>query len=180
MRVAQTAISWTLVTLGLLVVRLVMLWRRARNRLTYDNKSTIMNYVVRNVKRLSHYRPPFFLWGGISQTVSEALVPAPELPYRREALHLTAMDRPVGMTCCPAVVPAGTVSIDWLNNLTNRRGLVLLIPGLTGSSNSKFIRRAAQVCQAAGFGVCAYSPRGRNHSLIVPPIRTLMLTSTEP
>jgi predicted alpha/beta-fold hydrolase len=94
------------------------------------------------------YRPPFYLVGGLLQTVSTALMPAPAgLDWRREELPLPELSRPAGASCCPAVVPVGLVSLDWLDHpelpaeAAAAVPIVLVIPGLTGDSSASYVAR---------------------------------------
>ena len=61
------------------------------------------------------------------------------------------------------------VSIDWLRQGDAAAPVCLLIPGLTGSSSSTFIRRAAVALHRAGVTVGCYNPRGRGGNELASP-----------
>ena len=119
------------------------------------------------------YRPPLLFPNGLLQSgLAETLPPPPEAtPYVRETIELPALrTAPASKRrCCPDIVPHGVVSIDWLNQADSAAPICLLVPGLTGSSNSQYIRRAAVELHGAGFRVGAYSPRGRGGNPLVTP-----------
>ena len=166
------ALLWALCTF-------VIMFRRSRNRITFCRSSKLMTRIVSAIGDLRHYKSPFFLpFSGILQTVYSEIAAAPVLQYQRHEIPLAELPRPVGASCCPSLVPAGLVSVDLLPH-ENPAGAVVLVPGLTGSSDSGFIRRAAALCHQhgnnhlspqpaawietqcwlAGFEVWAYNPR---------------------
>ncbi len=58
--------------------------------------------------------------------------------FERQDIDLPPLDKPPGATCCPAHVPGGLVSLDWLSGgkmvrETEEEVIVLIIAGLTGS-----------------------------------------------
>ena len=69
------------------------------------------------------------------------------LDWRREELPLPELSRPAGASCCPAVVPVGLVSLDWLDHpelpaeAAAAVPIVLVIPGLTGDSSASYVAR---------------------------------------
>jgi len=128
-----------------------------------------MTRIVSAIGDLQLYKSPFFLpFSGILQTVYSEIAAAPVLQYQRQELPLAELPRPVGASCCPSLVPPGLVSVDLLPH-ENPAGAVVLVPGLTGSSDSGFIRRAAALCHQHGFEVWAYNPRGRGGNKVLSP-----------
>ena len=113
------------------------------------------------------YRPPLLHPTGLLQSRLADLRPPPAeaTPFVRETLLLPALSPTPSSTpwmtaCCPELVPAGLVSIDWLDQPDATAPICLLIPGLTGSSDSAYIRRTAVALHAAGVRVGCFNPRG--------------------
>ena len=81
--------------------------------------------------------------------------------------------------CCPKVVPAGMVSVDWFLNegesppsLLQSTPIVIIVPGLTGSSESGYVRRTAcRLKREYGdkIRVAAYNPRSRGGNIVGSP-----------
>ena len=109
------------------------------------------------------YRPPLLHPTGLLQSRLADLRPPPAeaTPFVRETLQLPALSStPSSTPCCPELVPAGLVSIDWLDQPDATAPICLLIPGLTGSSDSAYIRRTAVALHSAGVRVGCFNPRG--------------------
>ena len=126
------------------------------------------------------YRPPLLHPTGLLQSRLADLRPPPAeaTPFVRETLLLPALSptpssTPWMTTCCPELVPAGLVSIDWLDQPDATAPICLLIPGLTGSSDSAYIRRTAVALHAAGVRVGCFNPRGSR-------VRPAFLAAAEP
>jgi len=121
---------------------------------------------------LESYHRPWFLPTGLLQTVmTEFILQHPDIPFRREEIQLPAMKKPEGAICCPEVVPEGIVSIDWLDQGLNKSAaIVILIPGLTGSSKAGYIRRSAKILHERGFRVACFNPRGRGENPLASPM----------
>ena len=117
------------------------------------------------------YRPPLIFPNGLMQSsLAETLPPPPDAtPYIRETIELPALQGMSKSRCCPDIVPSGVVSIDWLNQADSAAPICLLVPGLTGSSSSQYIRRAAVELHRAGLRVGAYNPRGRGGNPLISP-----------
>jgi len=159
----------TFIWLSVVIVAMMLLLRRVRNQITYARSSHLMARIVGAITDLRQYRPPFFLpLSGIIQTVFSEYAAAPRLAYQRHDISLPELRAPRGSSCCPAVVPAGIISLDLLPH-EQPRGAIMLVPGLTGSSDSGFIRRAAELCHRSGFEVWAYNPRGRGGNVVCSP-----------
>ena len=116
------------------------------------------------------YRPPLLHPTGLLQSRLADMhdVADASVPYARETVRRPALQSSTRL-CCPDFVPAGIVSLDWLAQPDSNAPIVLLIPGLTGSSSSAYIRRAAVELHRAGFRVAAYSPRGRGGNELASP-----------
>ena len=113
------------------------------------------------------YRPPLLHPTGLLQSRLADLRPPPAeaTPFVRETLLLPALSPTPSSTpwmtaCCPELVPAGLVSIDWLDQPDATAPICLLIPGLTGSSDSAYIRRTAVALHSAGVRVGCFNPHG--------------------
>ena len=108
------------------------------------------------------YRPPLLHPTGLLQSRLADLRPPPAeaTPFVRENIPLPELSTPPSTRCCPELVPAGLVSIDWLDQPDATAPICLLIPGLTGSSDSAYIRRTAVALHAAGVCVGCFNPRG--------------------
>jgi len=118
------------------------------------------------------YRPPLLHPTGLLQSRLADLRPPPaeDTPFVRETLLLPALSStPSSTPCCPELVPAGLVSIDWLDQPDATAPICLLIPGLTGSSDSAYIRRTAVALHAAGVRVGCFNPRGRGGNALQSP-----------
>ena len=126
------------------------------------------------------YRPPLVWPTGVLQSaLAEAgAPPLAATPFTRESFELPTLEEPTPPSaCCPGSVPPGIVSIDWLHQDDEQAPICLLIPGLTGSSASGYIRRAAVALHASGVRVGCYNPRRaarvRSQGLGRPPGRPL-------
>ena len=150
---------------------------RARNALATGG-STRVAFAGRDVSPSSvsdfaeavstlRYSPTFFLTGGIFQTVTADYPrgPAVGLAYcRRDTLRLEEVDfgGSPPYQCCPRVIPAGTVTLDW-HAVNNSGPVVLVAPGLTGDSSSEYVKRISHALANAPqqYRPVVYNPRGR-------------------
>lgn len=123
------------------------------------------------------YRPPALVPFGLLQTAfADAFAPpaaAVADRFRRETLSLPPMSGPPQTRCCPDSVPAGDVSLDWLppgaGGGDEATPICVLVPGLTGSSSSAYIQRAALALSDAGVRVACYNPRARGGNELRSP-----------
>ncbi len=103
-------------------------------------------------------------------------------PTRRQNIQLEEFkqDPQSPRVCSPMVVPPGLVSVDWYglenldtNNLQSssksKNVIVVLIPGLTGSSDALYIKIAAETLTAQGYTCACYNPRGRGGNVVETP-----------
>jgi len=144
---------------------------RDRMKLTYAECSKnrkISDIVFENGKK--RYSPTFWLISGIIQTISTTLLRIPKLKLVRENLHLKAMEQE-GSSCAPKRVPEGLVSLDYIESKSNSpKAVVVVVPGLTGSSNSGYIRRLAEhLVETMDVRVAMYNPRGRGGNSLMTP-----------
>jgi abhydrolase domain-containing protein 1/3 len=151
--------------------------RYTQNTLAFNSTSQRSVEIITKMKHLLHsYRPPWWMCTGIFQTLFPEFLSSPShLPFRREEIHLPEMKKRENSTCCPELIPEGIVSLDWLDHPSKDEvnsppsPVILLIPGLTGSSESGFIQRAADYLWLKGFRVCVYNPRGRGGNRLLSP-----------
>ena len=128
---------------------------------------------TKHVPAAADYRPTPWLIGGALQTIS-AEIPqrwraGSLVPYvQRTTFELPARKRPPSATCCPAEIPEGVVSVDWAEgspSASQADATFIVVPGLTGGSNSAYVRRCVSTLARAAPGryrVGGYSPRGSN------------------
>ena len=164
-----------------------------RTTLTYDKGSSVARRIVAGCPSLRRYSPTPYLVTGLAQTIATAACDAAHTRtaaaaaagFRRMTLALPELVKPPGATCCPPVVPAGEVSWDMLEPATTAAGagagaggggdatpIVILVPGLTGSSESGYIRRCAwALTRARRFPVrvAVYNPRARGGNAMRSP-----------
>jgi predicted alpha/beta-fold hydrolase len=80
------------------------------------------------------------------------------------------MPRRETSSCCPAVVPTGIVSLDWLDQTDPGAPVAVIVPGLTGDSSSRFVQRvAAHLWTQHGMRVACYNPRARGGNPLATP-----------
>lgn len=164
----------TLATAAGLALALIAVGRRC-GRLDTPDVSHCNDQIAKLLPSLSTlrkgYRPPLLFPSGLLQSgLAEALPPPPDdTPYIRETIELPALEATTKSSCCPDIVPPGVVSIDWLTQDDPTAPICLLVPGLTGSSSSQYIRRAAAALHRAGLRVGAYNPRGRGGNALLTP-----------
>jgi predicted alpha/beta-fold hydrolase len=73
-------------------------------------------------------------------------------------------------SCCPAIVPSGIISLDWLDQEDSEAPIAIIIPGLTGDSSSLFVQRiAAHLWKNHGMRVACYNPRARGGNSLSTP-----------
>ncbi|GBG33866.1 Monoacylglycerol lipase ABHD2 [Hondaea fermentalgiana] len=159
---------------AVLAARLVYVQKTKQNEICYSAESEKSSRLVQSIRHVAAtYVAPWWAPTGVLQTiVAELMSTEPELAkgFRRETLQLAEMKKRPESTCCPDVVPSGVVSLDWLDgDRPATAPIILLVPGLTGSSESAFIRRAAKHLTAAGFRVACYNPRGRGGNALETP-----------
>ena len=150
------------------------LWQRARrgNRVTFKADSALTTRIVGRLSGVLHeYRAPVWLCGGLLQTASTEVLPVPQLALRRERVELPRLQTEADhTTCSPKDVPAGVVSLDWLDVEREDAPIALIVPGLTGDSGSGYVRRVArELHDKHGFRVACYNPRGRGGNEVAAP-----------
>jgi abhydrolase domain-containing protein 1/3 len=166
-----------LVTLAAIYIRRYLL---RKNKITYMPTSAIAKYIVSRVPLLKSYICTPYLISGALQSVQGLLLgPTVDttLPVvrRREVIHLEECLKPPYVNCCPDVVPAGLVSIDWhiptdqSDFSTATSPVVFLVPGLTGSSKDSHILTIANRLVANGYRAACYNPRGRGNNKLLSP-----------
>ena len=140
---------------------------RSKMKLTYFESSRnrkIAKFVFGNTK--NRYSPTVWLVTGVLQTIMTTLLRIPKLKLVRENLHLKSMERK--STCAPRIIPEGLVSVDWIESTksSQKDAVIVVVPGLTGSSQSGYIRRLAEhLVNNLNVRVAMYNPRGRGGKL---------------
>eukprot|EP00938_MAST-03A_sp_MAST-3A-sp1_P004775 g4775.t1 len=140
-------------------------------KLTYFESSRnrkIAKFVFGNTNR--RYSPTVWLVTGVLQTIMTTLLRIPKLKLVRENLHLKSMERK--STCAPRIIPKGLVSVDWVESMksSQKDAVIVVVPGLTGSSQSGYIRRLAEhLVNTLNVRVAMYNPRGRGGNSLVTP-----------
>jgi len=116
------------------------------------------------------YATPLLVPSGLLQSALAESQPPPKeaLPFVRDVIQLPPLNG-ASSRCCPAYVPLGIVSVDWLQQADENAPVCLLVPGLTGSSSSQYIRRVAVALHRAGVRVGVFNPRGRGGNELVSP-----------
>ena len=140
--------------------------------LTYATSSRIGNLVAKKGSVLtSSYRITPWLFNGLAQTLSSLIRMRNPPEYSRQKISLEKLQRPRGATCCPDIVPAGQVSVDWLAGGSGAADddIVIIVPGLTGHSKSTYIERVAAHLAAEKYRVACYNPRGRGGNVLTTP-----------
>eukprot|EP01060_Flectonema_neradi_P008634 TRINITY_DN16164_c0_g1_i1.p1 TRINITY_DN16164_c0_g1~~TRINITY_DN16164_c0_g1_i1.p1 ORF type:complete len:400 (+),score=46.04 TRINITY_DN16164_c0_g1_i1:31-1230(+) len=147
------------------VVKLVRRYRKGNTvQLTHhDEAHPIIEDTAGRLRDLK-YSPTAYLWSGLLQTAS-ADFPGVDIKYKREEITLDEVNFEHGspMSCCPDHIPKGTVSLDWVitQDTEPHRAIVIIVPGLTGSSDSSYVTKMALSLVMAGYQPVVYNPRGR-------------------
>ena len=161
-----------LVTNNPLTAAVATLFRATRldvPELAYCNDRIAQSFLPRLPTLREGYRPPALSLGVYQSGLASVNdPPGSATQFERETITLPALERSPNK-CCPASVPPGVVSIDWLNQPSADATICLLIPGLTGSSDTAYIRRAAVELHNAGVRVGCYNPRGRGGNALDAP-----------
>lgn len=166
--------SATTLVLALVAARFLHVHRKKYNEIVFNPASSTSNRIFRSIKSIAEtYVAPWWAPTGVFQTIIPDMIMTTEEDlakmFRREEIPLPEMKKRAESTCCPDVVPEGLVSLDWLDTEDRDGPIILLVPGLTGSSRSGFIRRVAKQLYQAGFRVACYNPRGRGGNELKTP-----------
>jgi predicted alpha/beta-fold hydrolase len=151
------------------------------NKLTHSASSTVAQEIIRRCPSLQQYQPTPFLISGIVQTVSPGIIgdPYASVKFTRETIYLE--DTELDLACAPRFVPGGEVSLDWfkspnqtsppsVSNSDSTDTIALLVPGITGCSESEYIRGAArELGELPATRCCVYNPRGRAGNTLSSP-----------
>jgi abhydrolase domain-containing protein 1/3 len=114
------------------------------------------------------YSPPLLPFGLLQSAYADRKPPVdPTALYVRETLSIPRLGAST-TKCCPASVPPGVVSIDWLQQPGNAP-VCILVPGLTSASTAPYIQRVGQALHAAGVRVGCFNPRGRGGNELLTP-----------
>ena len=137
--------------------------------LSYSSRYVGSNLLPRLPTLSQGYRPPLLHPTGLMQSrlADVRQPPADATPFVRETIRLPGIQK--RSACCPEAVPPGLISIDWLKQSDATAPVCLLVPGLTGSSESAYIRRAAETLHKAGACVGCFNPRGRGGNELISP-----------
>jgi len=143
-------------------------WRKHSSRpiLTHTGSSSVLA-LLDKVPALKKFSPTLFLPFGLLQTVT-ADRSAPMINFRREVVELREFVKGESLRCCPPIVPAGLVSLDWAG--TEGRPIVIVVPGLTGDSTSPYVLRLVHELVEANFHVACFNPRGRGGNILQSPL----------
>jgi len=100
-----------------------------------------------------------------------------DLVYKRESILLP--EKKSETRCAPKdMIPKGIVSLDWVHVFghdpqpTKCEAVVVIIPGLTGSSGSGYVQRLAHhllTRSKLSLRVACYNPRGRGNNPLLTP-----------
>jgi len=145
--------------------------RYRRPHIELEHRSKVISALLPQLTLLRKgYSPPALLPTGIGQSFAAIYyAPSPAPTYRRQQIELPELDfrrrrfwpGRAKTACCPETVPAGVVTLDWLDVPDASAPIVLLVPGLTGSSGEAYIQRAALGLHSAGMRVAVFNPRSR-------------------
>lgn len=135
----------------------------------YDKTNAYISRIVKNCALLhwNSYSPPFYLFEGLLQSAFNRTV-VPKYPRVREVFEIPPLKKPPQARCCPPVVPEGIVSVDWLE-CEDAKAVILLIPGLTSSSEENYIITVADRLRKSGYKIGCYNPRGRGGNEVISP-----------
>ena len=175
-----------LVCFAVLVAMRKLLQRRNRTKIFHSPTAEKMKALLHHMETKPDnkgftatpsvfYSPWWLPRIGPLETIFPEVFNHTEMNFRREVLQLPEMEKREDSTCCPDVIPEGVVSVDWLEiegadeEETKKAPIVILVPGLTGSSDSEYLRRTAKVFHEKKFRVVAYNPRGRGGNPLVTP-----------
>ena len=148
-----------------IVAKLVKLFGRRNDiRLAHHEQAhPVIEKVIDDVKNLK-YTPTAYLCSGLLQTAS-ADFPAADVKFKRETITLDEVTFENGspMSCCPDSIPEGVVSLDWVitKDAEPAKAIIIVIPGLTGSSDSSYVRKMVMSLADDGYQAVVYNPRGR-------------------
>ncbi|KAK6167543.1 hypothetical protein SNE40_021544 [Patella caerulea] len=116
------------------------------------------------------YWPTFWCFESRAQTILRALLQSkPSVQYHSEFIY---------------TVDGGQIKLDWAENNENKRytedirPTVLLLPGLTGSSNESYILHMVTEAQNLGYRCVVFNNRGIGGSRLLTP-RTYCAANTE-
>ncbi|KAJ9444657.1 putative esterase [Diplonema papillatum] len=161
---ATTIVAWTAalsLALGLLSAAL----RRCEVKQKKHEKATGVIEAFSQEMEGASYTPTPYLFNGLLQTATAEMPSWVDIPpYMHElvALPEVRFEGKTGMTCCPDVIPAGVVELDWVTT-DNAGPVVLIAPGLTGSSESPYVKRLIEVLMTSNrrYRPVVYVPRLR-------------------
>ncbi|XP_040577679.1 phospholipase ABHD3 [Lepeophtheirus salmonis] len=113
------------------------------------------------------YKPSFWFFEARIQTVFASLIRSiiPDILYRREIL---------------AMSDGGEVVLDWNSKNVNKADtpIILILPGLTGNSQSEYIKNMCIITKDLGYKAVVFNYRGMGgHKLKTP--RTYCATKTD-
>jgi len=158
------------------VLRILRHIRRTEVRLYFDARSSVVGRILPSLVTLHKgYSPPPLIPSGVLQSVAGLAGSQRGLPYCRETFQLGELrvpqDTGVLRTCCPAVAPAGVVSLDWLEPLQEDEAtpVCVVVAGLTGSSQDSYVCRTAVALRESGMRVACYNARGRGGNSVSTP-----------
>uniref|UniRef100_A0A3B3R075 Phospholipase ABHD3 n=1 Tax=Paramormyrops kingsleyae TaxID=1676925 RepID=A0A3B3R075_9TELE len=117
------------------------------------------------------YFPTFWCWESRMQTLIRPLIAAiPKIHYRNELIK---------------AADGGQISLDWCDSEgspsyadASRRPTVLLLPGLTGSSQESYVLRMVYICRELGYRSVVFNNRGVSGEKLLTP-RTYCAANTE-
>lgn len=166
----------TKLLVGLFFFRLLQVIYCKKNRLTFKQTDPLIKKekerILAECPSLNNFHMPFFHIGGVLQSAWSKSMLSDErekLERRREVITLPKMKKPEGASCCPDEIPAGEVSIDWVDPAKiggnaeegSTEKIVILAPGLTGCSRDSYMVVFTDILAKAGYKVACYNPRGR-------------------
>ncbi|XP_054715192.1 phospholipase ABHD3-like [Uloborus diversus] len=117
----------------------------------------------------NRYWPTFWCFGTHAQTALANILRGrlPDLPYQREIIKMK---------------DGGIISLDWLEcpefNSQKHKAVVLFMPGLTGHSQTEYIKSLVPIAQKVGCRAVVFNNRGRGGVDILSP-RTYSACNTE-
>ncbi|XP_072041838.1 phospholipase ABHD3-like [Amphiura filiformis] len=133
----------------------------------------LRTFMTTNMPTLSErFWPTVWCFSGRLQTIAQGILNTMNIvsvDYRREMVHT-----PDG----------GEIAIDWADNddgspyETSERPIVIIIPGLAGSSEEDYIKRMVIAALELGYRVVVFNNRGLGQTKLKTP-RTFAMTKSE-
>jgi predicted alpha/beta-fold hydrolase len=121
-------------------------------------KHTKLKYIVDTINLEKPYIPHTIMIPGVANTILPYLFSKkPKISFETETIHIS--EKLSSTKCSPKTIPEGEIALEFIR-CTDSTEVILIIPGLTGTSDNYYSLLSAEFFNQQNYNVCIFNFRG--------------------